>query len=254
MNWQIVYYVLFVLSFFFGITVGFMVAISFITKRIMKNINTKTDENYEKIDDEIKAKVNIKITDCYNYYKKLQEIRQKNSILIFSKKKPVKIDEVKDFKWLFTQTAEIFYPDSKEPVLELSVKEVFELIKRITVRLDDIFIATKLTFVRYLKLSVVYMILGIYNKISTVTKHKMMQFALRFVNFSILISNIFSPVSWIKRITSKKISNNLTFFLIENTCKIVGKETACIYSKNINNSDSTELVVIPATAETLKNN
>lgn len=245
MNLQVLYYILWAISFLFGITVGITLALSGITRKIMKRINDKTDESYEKIDEDKKLAINAKIQETYLYYKKLQEIRSKNSRLIFTRKKPVKLEDSVDFKRLVIDVAKIFYPESKEPLLELTVSEVFELIRRITARLDDTFTATKLSFVRYLKLSTVYITLGLVNKLNTIKKRKFMQFVLRVVNFSVLLTNIINPASWFRYETKKKITSNLTLFLIENICNIVGKETACVYSKNIRNADNKDIAVIP---------
>lgn len=230
---QYLYYFLFALSFALGIIVGVTVALSSITKKIMSRISGKTDETYEKIDEDKKLIINEKIEETYNYYKKIQDIKIKNSRLIFRRKKTSQIVEPNDFKHLLTEIAKVFYPDSTEPLLELSLNEVFELVKRITVRLDETFEATKLSFVRYLKLSTAYMTLGLFNKINSIKNNKLMQFLLRIVNFSVFITNLFNPVSLFRVQTKRKVNKSFSLFLIENTCKIIGKETACIYSKNI---------------------
>lgn len=230
---QYLYYFLFALSFALGIIVGVTVALSSITKKIMSRISGKTDEAYEKIEEDKKLIINEKIEETYNYYKKLQDIKIKNSRLIFRRKKTAQIVEPNDFKHLLTEIAKVFYPDSIEPMLELSLNEVFELVKRITVRLDETFEATKLSFVRYLKLSTAYMALGLFNKINSIKNNNFMQFLLRVVNFSVFITNLLNPISLFREQTKRKVNKSFSLFLIENTCKIIGKETAYIYSKNI---------------------
>lgn len=243
---QYLYYFLYTLSFILGIVVGVTIALSSITRKIMSKVSTKTNEDYENISDDKKQIINEKITNTYDHYLKMQQIKSKNSRLVFRKKIYPQIEDPMDLKRLIVEIAKVFYPESNEPLLELSINEVFDLIKRITIRLDDTFNATKLSFVRYLKLSSVYMMLGLFNKINSIKNNKFMKLVLRTINFSVFISNMINPIALLRDQTKRKVNKSFTSFLIENTCKIVGKETACIYSKNLLvKKDTMEVVLLP---------
>jgi hypothetical protein len=230
---QYLYYFLYALSFIIGITVGVVVSVSSITKKVMSKVSDQTDEIYEKIDDEKKEQIAKIITETAWYYDKLQEIRSKNSRLIFRKKKVASLEESYDLKYLVVEIAKVFYPDSQEPLLELSINEAFEVIKKITGRIDEIFIATKLSFFRYLKLSSIYIALGFFNKINSIKNHKLMQLLLRIINFSVLVTNIVNPFSLFRVQTKRKVNNSFTSFLIAKICDIIGKEVALVYCKNL---------------------
>lgn len=232
-NLQYLYYFLYALSFIVGTTVGVVVAVSAITKKVMSNFGDKTYEDYEKIEEDKKEQIASIIAETAEYYEKLQAIRTKNSRLIFRKKRLIRVDDNKDWKYLVLEIAKVFYPDSKEPLLELSINEAFEVIKRVTLRVDEIFVATRLPFFRYLKLSSFYTAFGFVNKINSIKNRKLMQFILRVINFSVFITNLINPFSLFRVQTKRKVNNSLTSFIITKICDIIGKEVACVYSKNL---------------------
>lgn len=243
------HYLLYTLSFIVGIGVGLTAALSSLARKVMGKISARTNEDYEKIEEEKRLVIDEKIEETSKYYLKLQEIRRKNSRIVFRKKRTLKLEEPNDIKHLIKEVAAVFYPDSPEPLLELSVNDVFELVKRVTVRLDDTFAATNLSFVRYLKLSAVYMTMGVFNKINSIKNRGIMQFVLRIVNFSVLVTNIVSPVSLFKAGTRRKVNKDFSSVLIESLCKIIGRETACVYSKNMQIAEPEELLALTGKAE-----
>ncbi len=244
---KILYYFLYVFSFIVGITVGVVIALSSISKKIMSRISVNTDQAYEKIEEDKKEHIASIINETTNYYEQLQAIRSKNSRLIFRKKKTPAVKEVKDLKYLVTEIAKVFYPNSQEPLLELSVNEVFEVAQRVTMRLDQTFDATKLTFFRYLKLSSFYMAFGLYNKISAIKNRNLIQFAMRAINFSVLLTTVINPFALFRAQTKRKANKSFTSVLISNICNIIGKEVACVYSKNLSLNDEDELVELVET-------
>ena len=227
---QIVYNIPFILTFFAGLFLGFCIALSQITKKIMKKIENGSNYDYELIDEDKRKKIEECILKSQNFYKLKEEQKRQDRLRIF-KKKHLEIEEY-NMKNLFNDVQKVFYPNSENPLLELKVDEVFELVNRITKRFEESIEATNIPNIKYVKISVIYKLLNIYNKVELIRKMKLVKFIIGIMNFSLKITSLLSPSAIIKRQTNSKITSSLSLVITYNMCNIVAKETACIFSKN----------------------
>lgn len=147
-----------------------------------------------------------------------------------------KMEALKNIAWdLVKSIANVYYPDSKHPIYELSIDELIKLCYYITERIDKVFQGKILKNVRNFKISQIITIIETKKKIDD---NKIIK-ASKKLNSSGLYKaasatlNIVNPVYWARKIVvSSSVnfgSNKIANIIID----IVGEETAKVYSKHL---------------------
>ena len=126
-----------------------------------------------------------------------------------------------------------YFPDSKRPLLELSIDELIMLMRYITNRVDNLLGYRGIKILRKIKLSTIMNIVDASLKVNntkvvqTTKKYKVG----KIVKSSIGVLNILNPFYWIKKATTKLVTKSIYKKIILIIISIVGEETYKIYSK-----------------------
>lgn len=147
-----------------------------------------------------------------------------------------KMETLKDISWdLVKNIANVYYPDSKHPIYELSIDELIKLCYYITERIDNVFQGRILKNVRNFKISQIITIIETKKKIDD---NKLIK-ASKKLNSSGLYKaasttlNIVNPVYWARKFVVSTSVNYGSSKIANIIIDIVGEETAKVYSKHL---------------------
>ena len=139
----------------FGIFIGIVWGAFIFIKRkrnfVLKHIN----QGFNYITEEDKKEINKKINNVYNYHLAARRTNVKLLFGIVNIKKKVNYQTLAETKlgisnssklipftnelmWLINDVAKMYYPDSKNPIFELTIEELFLLIREIITLLSNI--------------------------------------------------------------------------------------------------------------------
>ena len=126
-----------------------------------------------------------------------------------------------------------YFPDSKRPLLELSIDELIMLMRYITDRVDKLLGHRGIRILRKVKLST---IMNIIDKSIKVNNTQAVQVAKKYkvgkiVKTGGMILNALNPFYWIKKGTTKLVTATLYKKIMLIIISIAGEETYKIYSK-----------------------
>lgn len=218
-----------VLIFFMGIIVGGIISGILYLIILFKSINKADQVNSLISDNENIVKtneVNKLISGAKDQYK--EETKEYS----FS----FKMEYLKDVAWeLVNNIANVYYPESKHPIYELSIDELIKLCYYITERIDKVFQGKILRNVKRFKISQIIAIIETKkkiddNKIIKASKKLNLRGLYKVASSTI---NIVNPVFWAKKLmvsTSINVGGNKIANII---IDIVGEETAKVYSKHL---------------------
>ena len=140
-------------------------------------------------------------------------------------------------KNLATGIASRYYPNSKYPLLELSVDELMMLIVYIEGRLEEIFNRRGLRLIKRVNVATIF---DLTNKTNQVIDSKAFQVT-KEVSGAITtikkVVNVVNPAWWVRKIVIDNTINFITDKLCLVTLAIVGEEIYKIYSKTVFNQD-----------------
>lgn len=136
---------------------------------------------------------------------------------------------------LLEEISKYFFPDSKYPMLELSVNELLNLNHYITNRIDEILEKPILKNTKKMRITKVVEMFDKKkrieeNKLVKAAKKYKVQKALSYVGAAV---NIVNPVYWFRRLVINTSVDMLTRKVSLVVIGIVGEETTKIYSKNL---------------------
>ncbi|MBQ3253447.1 MAG: hypothetical protein IJA65_02735 [Acholeplasmatales bacterium] len=130
-----------------------------------------------------------------------------------------------------------FYPNSKYPLLEISVDEAILLVGYIQKRIDDILDKRGIRLLKKLKIS---SIVNLTQKTNQVVDSKLFQVGLDIggaVSTIKKIVNVVNPAWWFRKVFVDKSMNIILNKLCVIIIAVVGEETYKIYSKKVFNQD-----------------
>ena len=142
-------------------------------------------------------------------------------------------------KEMVIEIAKKFFPESKHPLMEISIDEALLLSTYVTKRLEELLDHKGLRLFRKLKISTIYGWTEVKTAIDenaivkTTKKYKITQ---KF-KAAMGIMNIVNPVYWAKKVLVKKTTDILLKKICIITIGIVGEETYKIYSKRVFNEE-----------------
>lgn len=136
---------------------------------------------------------------------------------------------------LVEEISKYFFPESKYPMLELSVNELLNLNHYITTRLDEILDKPILKNTKNLQIT---KIVGMYEKKKAIEQTKLIKAAKKYkvvkvVKYGAAVINIVNPVYWFRKIVINTSIDIMTRKVCLVVIGIVGEETTKIYSKKL---------------------
>lgn len=211
-----------------GIVIGFSLAIILyviiVTGVFKKGSRKALNKNIDIDDEEIKKLVN-NARNRFNL----------ESSMLPTVEKFRNLGEIS--KGLLNDIASSFYPDSKHPIFELSVNEVFELNHYITDRVDSMFDHVLLRKVKNAKISQVLNIIDLKKKMDENKAIKAVKKVSPITKYVTTVLRAVNPISWVKKLivnsTLTVASNKISLTIID----IVAEETVKVYSKNVFNEE-----------------
>ncbi len=141
----------------------------------------------------------------------------------------------KELYLLIERIAKIYYPNSEYPICELTIEELFLLIREIIRLISNVVYDIGIPNLEKLKVSTIKDLMIIGGKVKKVYSLKGVRITVGLVNALFKLQSIVTPIYWIKKGTNELSIGSLSQFLIKCMFEIVGKETAYIYSKNFIN-------------------
>lgn len=214
-----------IISFICGFVVGIIIILLFYVLAIANSIRTKDFIIKTDKDDLNTIEVKQMIADTQTTYKD-KSLRQDTGRVTYCEQLS---------KDLVFAIASRFYPNSKYPLLELSVNEITLLITYVTNRINELLNKRGLRIIRKLKISTVYALLQKKKQIEENKVYKTsVEIGGKFSKFKNLLYLI-NPINLGKNL----IVNNVINIAIDKICLavigIVGEETYKIYSKKVFN-------------------
>ncbi len=136
---------------------------------------------------------------------------------------------------LVEEISKYFFPDSKYPMLELSVNELLNLNHYITSRLDNILDKPILKNTKNLQIT---KIMSVYDKKKAIEQNKLIKAAKKYkvakvVKYGAAALNIVNPVYWFRKLVINTSVDVMTRKVCIVVIGIVGEETTKIYSKKL---------------------
>ena len=234
---------------FIGIIWGALIFVKRKRKVVLKHINI----GYDNISKEEKAEVNNLINNIYNYH---NEARKTNARLFFGIidiKKQIDYEKLaitrlgkndsdkmlpltEEMLWLINEVASIYYPESKHPLFELTIDELFLLVREILSLVSNIIFEIGIPNLEQLKMSTVKDLILLGGKVRKVYNLRGVRLTIGLVNAAIKLQSVVTPIYWVKKGTNIVSVNSLSQFLVKCMFEVVGKVTANIYSKNFTNN------------------
>lgn len=233
----------------FGVFIGIVWGAFIFVKRkrnfVLKHIN----QGFKNIDNDQQKEINKKINDVYNYHLSARRTNVKLLFGIVNIKKKIDYSELAEKRlgiinhdsligltdellWLIEEVAKIYYPDSKNPIFELTIEELFLLIREIITLLSNVVYDIGIPNLEKLKVSTIKDLVLIGGKVMKVYNLRSVRITVGFINAAFKLQSVITPIYWIKKGTNDLSITSLSQFLIKCMFEIVGKETANIYSKN----------------------
>jgi hypothetical protein len=155
---------------------------------------------------------------------------------------------------LVEEISRYFFPESKYPMLEISVNELLNLNHYVTNRLDEILDKPILKNTKNIQMA---KIMSMYDKKKAIEQHKLIQAAKKYkvvkvAKYGGAVINAVNPVYWFRKLVINTSVDVMTKKVCLVVIGIVGEETTNIYSKKLFNKPL-ELSVVEKEMLTLLN-
>ena len=237
----------------FGIFIGLIWgALIFIKRKknfVLKHIN----QGFTNIDNEEKKKVDKLINNVYSYHVSSRKTNVKLLFGIINIKRKVDYEKLAESKLglvnkseplnltselllLIEEVARIYYPDSENPIYELTIEELFLLVREVIELFSNVIYDIGIPNLDKLKVSTIKDLIIIGGKFKKVYNLKGVKITIGLINALFKLQSVVTPIYWIKKGTNDLSINSLSQFVIKCMFEIVAKETANIYSKNFINN------------------
>ncbi len=215
--------------FLFGVSVGIaLVVLSYVLVVIISmddSLKVHTSENVDK------KEVEGLIIEAQHYFNNREKVKKLGSFRYMS-------DIVTK---LTLDISRKFYPDSKYPLLELTIDEVIHLNEYILKRLEQLFKKRGLRIFKRLKIATIY-------HITTTTKNIYESNAAKYAREKELNKkrrlivgalNVINPFYWVRSFVVNKSFDIIVSKVCLATIAIVGEETYKVYSKKVFDKEPT---------------
>ena len=228
-----------IISLIVGLFIGFSIGLGIIIKEKRKNILNKHQC--------INNKKNHNLKDIYKYHLKTKKkyhklffgiikIKAKNNPKKYAKKylKNENINLLSipsEIKWLINANAKSNNPNSKYPLLELSIEDIFNGLYEVLSLFKDVIDELGIFYLYKLKISNIIDISNFGLKISKVLKEKDVKLVLQSINIILRLSCLINPIRLIKRSISSTFNADILSILEYSMFEIIDVESKIIYQK-----------------------
>ena len=237
----------------FGIFIGLIWgALIFIKRKknfVLKHIN----QGLKDADKEEKKKVNKLVTNVYSYHVSARKTNVKLLFGIINIKRKVDYEKLaldklgingnkelitlpNELLLLIEEVARIYYPNSENPIYELTIEELFLLIREIISLFSNVIYDIGIPNLEKLKVLTIKDLIVIGGKFKKVYNLKGVRITVGLINALFKLQSVVTPIYWIKKGTNELSIGSLSQFVTKCMFEIVAKETANVYSKNFINN------------------
>jgi hypothetical protein len=146
---------------------------------------------------------------------------------------------------LIDQIARFYFPNSKYPMLELSVHEIITLNHYVSDRIDSMLDKPVIKNTKNLRIT---QIMKLYDKKKLIEQSRAMKLNKKYkvdkvFKYSMMTLNAFNPVYWFRKLVINTSVDVITRRICVLIIGVVGEETTKIYSKKVfNKEDDLKLV------------
>lgn len=219
-------------TFIFGIAIGIAIMTIIYLLYVLKQMNSKKFKNM--------SKVNLDEFNSTDLEKEKVANTIKEYCLIFNDKKLRKgytsVEYTKYLTWsLIKNIAEIYYPKSKRPYLDITISDASKLLKYASKRLDQLLDFNGLRIVRKININTALGTVNIYKKVNDTNFVKFIyKFRINKIlfGFKVLI-NLINPIYWVRKLIVNKSFKIISDKICVNVIQIAGEEAYNIYSKSV---------------------
>ncbi len=233
---SIIIYVFFIVS---SVLFGFSIAVKIYVLNVAKKIVNESGKNYENIEDFYPNKMCEKIISKhalrYDNYAKIEKrnlkIKRVNKVRKFFRLKELNIlsqnDSLKEISLsLFSEISNCF--EGAGGYLNYSKNEIISMLKVLVKRLNAICLSSNVIWLKTIKISSLAHVVSITKSFENF-KGKTPIIILSYVlEFTFLISRIFSPISAGKFLANNIMSNSFSSLLISSVFTVIGREWAVL--------------------------
>ena len=213
------------INFFIGMMTGMVVFAAIYIQFLIRGKNINVEEIKRpniKVDEE---ELKLVIIDKQKKFKRNKKLGNQSIAKLTFEMSYELIDEISKY----------FFPDSKYPMLELSVNELLNLNHYVTNRLDEILDKPILKNTKNLQMT---KIMDMYNKKKAFDQNKLIKAAKKYkvgkvVKYGGAVLNAFNPVYWFRKLVINTSIDAMTKKICLVVIAIVGEETINIYSKKL---------------------
>ncbi len=216
-------------SFLLGIFLGVVIAILVYLLLVLTSMNKNKKIFKPKVENVDSTEI-VKLIDSAKEEFKDNKLRGEQSYVGYA---------VDISKKMIYQIAKKFYPNSRHPLLEISIDEALMLFNYISKRLDEVLDHNGLRFLKKFKISYIVSLYDIKENImendivKATKKYKIMNA----FNAAKNVLNVINPVYWIRKVVMNKAINVILKKLCVVMISVAGEETYKIYSKSIYNTE-----------------
>lgn len=212
-------------NFFIGMATGMVAFAAIYIYFLVRGKNINIDDIKRPNIDVNEEELRIMITDKQKKFKRNKKLGNQSVAKLTFEMSYELIDEISRY----------FFPDSKYPMLELSVNELLNLNHYITNRLDEILDKPILKNTKNLQIT---KIMSMYDKKKAIEQSRLIKAAKKYkvtkvVKYGAAALNIVNPVYWFRKIVINTSVDIMTKKVCVVVIGIVGEETTKIYSKKL---------------------
>lgn len=209
-----------------GVIFGFLFLLLLYFYTLLKTMQSKTFYKKAVEPDIDEEEIKLLIKDAQSVFK---DKKLRDEIGLVAHVKGISTELAKDI-------AIKFYPESKYPLLELTIDETLLLGHYITDRIDKIFSDSRM--LRIFRGRTLANLMALYSVKTAVDESAIMKVEKKFkvkkrVTDIFSAINIVNPAYWIRKVTVDNLTQQIIFKICLAIIGIVGEETYKIYSKNV---------------------
>ena len=213
------------INFFVGMATGMVAFAAIYVYFLVRGKNINIDDIKRPNVDVNEEELRIMIIDKQKKFKRNKKLGNQNIAKLTFELSYELIEEISKY----------FFPESKYPMLELSVNELLNLNHYITNRLDDILDKPILKNTKNLQIT---KIMSMYDKKKAIEQNKLVKAAKKYkvvkiAKYSAAAINVFNPVFWFRKLVINTSVDVMTRKVCLVVIGIVGEETTKVYSKKL---------------------
>ncbi|KFZ26978.1 MAG: hypothetical protein KQ78_00744 [Candidatus Izimaplasma bacterium HR2] len=213
------------INFFVGMATGMIAFAAIYVYFLVRGKNINIDDIKRPNIDVNEEELKVMIIDKQKKFKRNKKLGNQNVAKLTFELSYELVEEISKY----------FFPESKYPMLELSVNELLNLNHYITNRLDDILDKPILKNTKNLQIT---KIMSMYDKKKAIEQNKLIKAAKKYkvgkiVKYGAAAINVVNPVFWFRKLVINTSVDVMTRKVCLVVIGVVGEETTKVYSKKL---------------------